>query len=94
MITATELELKLSNTKIPTFVRNEGIKVVVRLKMHCYDHIITDRKTFHLLAEAIGVKPLKSGRYTFIRVFDDLQNAVDIQYDNGTFFIFGQGDEQ
>jgi hypothetical protein len=94
MITSTELELKLSNTKIPTFVRNEGIKAVVRLKMECYDHIITDRKTLHLLAEAIGVKPIKSGRYTFIRVFDELQNAVDIQYDNGSFFIFGQGDEQ
>ena len=90
MITSTELELKLSNTKIPTFVRNEGIKAVVRLKMECYDHIITDRKTLHLLAEAIGVKPLKSGKYTFIRVFDELQNAVDIQYDNGYPFVFGE----
>jgi hypothetical protein len=90
MITSTELELKLSNTKIPTFVRNEGIKAVVRLNMQCYDHIITDRKTLHLLAEAIGVKPLKSGKYTFIRVFDELQNAVDIQYDNGYPFVFGE----
>ncbi len=90
MITSTELELRLSNTKIPTFVRNEGIKAVVKLKMECYDHIITDRRTLHLLAEAIGVKPLKSGKYTFIRVFDELQNAVDIQYDNGYPFVFGE----
>lgn len=89
-MTTTELELKLSDRSIPTFVRNLGEMAIVRLRMERFDHIITDRKTLHLLANAIGVKPIKSGQYTFIRIFDEQANAVDIQYDNGYPFIFGE----
>jgi hypothetical protein len=85
---STDLELKLSDTSIPRFVRDLGLSAVIRLRIKEYQPIITNKKDFNLLVNHLGIdnyEVINAAKFTFIRVTDsnDSDKFVDIQYDNG-----------
>lgn len=74
-------ERVLHDKKIPTFVRLIASKALTDLRT-----AKTDARTvrvqpyeFWQLVKWSEVKPIKSGLYTFIRIYDNNHNSIDIQ---------------
>jgi len=76
---ATEFELKMSNVSIPSFVRAEAQKAIGKLRVDADGHIEVSDKTFWLICKHAGLTPIDGRCYRFVRIFDDLDNSVDIQ---------------
>jgi len=81
MMKKYELELKLSDTSIPAYLRDAGLIAVVRLNMGVYDPIELERETFLKMVKLAGIPVVRSRAYTFFRVEDD-NGQLDVQTKN------------
>ena len=69
---------RLSDMQIPAFARKLADKAIQKLQ--CGSGTISaDSNEFWQIVKHSRAEPIKSGLYTFIRIYDDQQNAVDIQ---------------
>jgi len=71
----------LLDKTIPAFVRLVASKALTDLRLAEYGAgtIHVENFVFWQLVKWSGAEPIKSGLYTFIRIFDERSNAVDIQ---------------
>jgi len=69
----------LHDKTIPSFVRLIASKALTDLRLAEYGTIHVENFVFWQLVKWSGAEPIKSGLYTFIRIFDERSNAVDIQ---------------
>ena len=71
----------LHDKTIPAFVRLVASKALTDLRTAPVDAGTTHVEPwiFWKLVKFAQAEPIKSGKYTFIRIYDDQQNAVDIQ---------------
>ena len=71
----------LLDSNIPAFVRLVASKALTDLRTAEVDAGTTyvEPFVFWQLVKHSGAKPIKSGLYTFIRIFDEHSNSVDIQ---------------
>ena len=69
----------LLDNSIPAFVRKTATKALSFLRTSENATIEVEPFAFWQLVRYSGAKPIKSSFYTFIRIYDDQQNAVDIQ---------------
>ena len=71
----------LHDKTIPAFVRLVASKALTDLRTAPVDAGTThvENFVFWQLVKHSGAEPIKSGLYTFIRIYDDHSNAVDIQ---------------
>ena len=71
----------LLDKTIPAFVRLVASKALTDLRTAEVDAGTTHVEPFVFwqLVKHSGAEPIKSGLYTFIRIYDDQSNAVDIQ---------------
>ena len=76
-----QFELTMSNEQIPAFIRLVARKAITDLRTAPVDAGTThvDSWVFWKLVKFAQAEPIKSGKYTFIRIYDDHSNAVDIQ---------------
>ena len=72
----------LLDNSIPAFVRKTANRALSYLQSSESETIQVEPFAFWQLIRYSGAKPIKSGLYTFIRIYDDQQNAVDIQTKN------------
>ena len=65
----------------PAFVRLVASQALTHLRTAEVDAgtIEVESFVFWQLVRSSGAEPIKSGLYTFIRIFDEMSNAVDIQ---------------
>ena len=71
----------LLDSNVPAFVRLVASKVLTDLRTADVDAGTTHVEPFVFwqIVKHSGAEPVKSGLYTFIRIYDDHSNAVDIQ---------------
>lgn len=71
----------LLDKTIPAFVRLVASKALADLRTAEVDAgtIRVQPFEFWQIVKHSGAEPIKSGLYTFIRIYDDQHNAVDIQ---------------
>ena len=71
----------LLDKTIPAFVRLVASKALTDLRTAEVDAgtIRVESFVFWQLVRWSGAEPIKSGLHTFIRIYDDQHNAVDIQ---------------
>jgi hypothetical protein len=71
----------LHDKTIPAFVRLVASKALTDLRTAPVDAATTHVEPwiFWKLVKFAQAEPIKSGKYTFIRIYDDHSNAVDIQ---------------
>ena len=71
----------LLDKTIPAFVRLVASKALTDLRTAEVDAgtIRVQPFEFWQIVKHSGAEPIKSGLYTFIRIYDDQHNAVDIQ---------------
>ena len=71
----------LLDSNIPAFVRLVASKALTDLRTAPVDAGTTHVEpwVFWKLVKFAQAEPIKSGKYTFIRIYDDHSNAVDIQ---------------
>lgn len=71
----------LHDKTIPAFVRLVASKALTDLRTAEVDAgtIRVQPFEFWQIVKHSGAEPIKSGLYTFIRIYDDQHNAVDIQ---------------
>lgn len=71
----------LLDKTIPAFVRLVASKALTDLRTAEVDAgtIRVQPFEFWQIVKHSGAEPIKSGLYTFIRIYDDHSNAVDIQ---------------
>ena len=74
-------ERVLHDKTIPAFIRLVASKALYDLRTAYVDAGTThvENFVFWQLVRYSGAEPIKSGLYTFIRIYDDQHNAVDIQ---------------
>ena len=74
-------ERLLHDKTIPAFVRLVASKALYDLRTAYVDAgtIRVQPFEFWQIVKHSGAEPIKSGLYTFIRIYDDQHNAVDIQ---------------
>ena len=74
-------ERLLHDKSIPAFVRLIATKALSDLRTAEVDAgtIRVQPFEFWQIVKHSGAEPIKSGLYTFIRIYDDHSNAVDIQ---------------
>ena len=70
---------RLSDMQIPAFVRRTANRALTYLQSSESVTIRVEPFAFWQMVRYSGAEPIKSGLYTFIRIYDDQQNAVDIQ---------------
>lgn len=70
---------RLSDMQIPAFVRRTANRALTYLQSSENATLEVEPFAFWQLIRYSGAKPIKSSFYTFIRIYDDQQNAVDIQ---------------
>jgi len=69
---------RLSDMQIPAFARKLADKAIQKLQ--CGGGTISaNSNEFWQIVKHSRAEPIKSGLYTFIRIYDEQQNAVDIQ---------------
>jgi hypothetical protein len=81
MMKKHELELKLSDTSIPAYLRDAGLIAVVRLNIGVYESIELSNDTFFKLVNLANIPIVKSRAYTFFRVEDE-NGKLDVQTKN------------
>jgi hypothetical protein len=71
----------LLDKTIPAFVRLVASRALTDLRTAEVDAgtIRVESFVFWQIVKHSGAEPIKSGLYTFIRIYDDQHNAVDIQ---------------
>jgi len=69
----------LLDNSIPAFVRKTANRALSFLQSSESETIQVEPFAFWQMVRYSGAKPIKSAAYTFIRIYDDQQNAVDIQ---------------
>ena len=71
----------LHDKTIPAFVRLVASRALTDLRTAYVDAgtIRVQPFEFWQIVKHSGAEPIKSGLYTFIRIYDDQHNAVDIQ---------------
>jgi hypothetical protein len=71
----------LHDKTIPAFVRLVASKALYDLRTAYVDAgtIRVQPFEFWQIVKHSGAEPIKSGLYTFIRIYDDQHNSVDIQ---------------
>ena len=69
----------LLDNSIPAFVRKTANRALTYLQSSESVIIRVEPFAFWQLVRYSRAEPIKSGLYTFIRIYDDQQNAVDIQ---------------
>jgi len=69
----------LLDNSIPAFVRKTANRALTYLQSSESAIIRVEPFAFWQMVRYSGAKPIKSAAYTFIRIYDDQQNAVDIQ---------------
>jgi hypothetical protein len=71
----------LHDKTIPAFVRLVASKALTDLRTAPVDAGTTHVEPwiFWKLVKFAQAEPIKSGKYTFIRIYDDQHNSVDIQ---------------
>jgi len=76
-----QFELTMSNEQIPAFIRLVARKALYDLRTAYVDAGTThvENFVFWQLVRYSGAEPIKSGLYTFIRIYDEEHNSVDIQ---------------
>ena len=76
-----QFELTMSIEQIPAFIRLVASKALYDLRTAYVDAgtIRVQPFEFWQIVKHSGAEPIKSGLYTFIRIYDDQHNAVDIQ---------------
>ena len=76
-----QFERTMSNEQIPAFIRLVARKAITDLRTAPVDAGTThvEAWVFWKLVKFAQAEPIKSGKYTFIRIYDDQHNAVDIQ---------------
>ena len=76
-----QFELTMSNEQIPAFIRLVARKAITDLRTAPVDAgtTLVEPWVFWKLVKFAQAEPIKSGKYTFIRIYDDHSNAVDIQ---------------
>jgi len=74
-------ERVLHDKTIPTFVRLVASKALYDLRTAYVDAGTTHVEpwVFWKLVKFAQAEPIKSGKYTFIRIYDEEHNSVDIQ---------------
>jgi len=74
-------ERVLHDKTIPAFVRLVASKALYDLRTAYVDAgtIRVQPFEFWQIVKHSGAEPIKSGLYTFIRIYDDQHNSVDIQ---------------
>ena len=72
----------LLDNSIPAFVRKTANRALRYLQSSESAIIRVEPFAFWQMVRYSGAEPIKSGLYTFIRIYDDQQNAVDIQTKN------------
>lgn len=77
----SEVKLITSDWKIPTFIRNIFHEAISNLESAevSADPVIVSDKEFDLICKHSGIKPIDGRVYRFIRLYDELENGVDIQ---------------
>jgi len=86
----TDFQLRMSYINIPAYIRNTAQKALSTLKEVGNGSIEVTEKEFQLICKYAQVEPTKSSGYTFIRIEDELDNAVDIQVKTGLFETLGE----
>ena len=76
-----QFELTMSNEQIPAFIRLVARKALYDLRTAYVDAgtIRVQQFEFWQIVKHSGAEPIKSGLYTFIRIYDEEHNSVDIQ---------------
>ena len=69
----------LLDNSIPAFVRKTANRALIYLQSSKSATIQVEPFAFWQMVRYSRAEPIKSGLYTFIRIYDDQQNAVDIQ---------------
>ena len=69
----------LQDKTIPAFVRLVASKALNDLRKLGNTTIRVQPFEFWQIVKHSGAEPIKSGLYTFIRIFDENHNSVDIQ---------------
>ena len=71
----------MSNEQIPAFIRLVARKALYDLRTAYVDAgtIRVQPFEFWQIVKHSGAEPIKSGLYTFIRIYDEEHNSVDIQ---------------
>jgi hypothetical protein len=71
----------LLDSNVPAFIRLVASKALTDLRTADVDAgtIHVENFVFWQLVRYSGAEPIKSGLYTFIRIFDEQSNSVDIQ---------------
>lgn len=72
------LEL-LCNKRVSPIVRNILQKAVDKLAAEDYSHIEVTHLELRMIANALGQEPVKARTADFIRIYDELDNGIDIQ---------------
>lgn len=85
----TEFQQKMSYTNIPAFVRNEAQKALSMLRVDGDGTILVNRDTFNLICKHAQVEPTKGAMFTFIRIYDEFENSVDIQMETSLLDTLG-----
>lgn len=76
---ATELELLMSDVTIPTYIRNIAQKAISTLRVKGEGIIEVCEHDMALLAKYTRIEPTKAAACKFMRIYDELDNSVDIQ---------------
>lgn len=69
----------LKDTKVPAIVRNKLQLAISTLRVNGGGHVSVTREELDMIARTLQVKPTKCSQYTFIRIYDETCNGVDIQ---------------
>ena len=86
----TDFQLRMSDPNIPAFIRLKAQLALSTLRQKGDGTIEVTEKEFALICKHAQIEPTKSSGYTFIRIYDELDNAVDIQVKTGLFETLGE----
>lgn len=69
----------MTNPTVPALVRDKLQTALSLLRVNHEGHVNVNGFELDMIAKALKVKPHKCSGYTFIRIYDELDNGVDIQ---------------
>ena len=76
---AHEFELLMSDVTIPTYIRNIAQKALSTLRVNHEGIIEVNEHDMDLLCKFSRMDATKAAACRFIRIYDELDNSVDIQ---------------
>lgn len=69
----------MTNPTVPALVRDKLQTALSLLRVKHEGHVEVNRFELDMIARSLKVKPHKCSGYTFIRIYDETCNGVDIQ---------------